>query len=269
MQGQRLHLSIYHPDWLAKSTSALPHPPPPTPHIPLPLCHSLTLDCTPTPSKPPPPLPPPPAWDPGLTLPPARPSIFAPLAIYLSFSLPSVHPSLPPSQSPLCVSLCFLLHSLHPRPRARVRRCAPGLCRNVLREPVSNTGTRNIWHIFNSQGQLQLFIQRLQLNFPRFLLDLPQIALCVCHIFEKTRPASSRPAAQLSSQIFQRLSSGFQTRLISAYRVPHLLLLLRSFFPSFRFSFFFFPPQLCWVRVPLCNANLITCKLEISPDPSK
>lgn len=80
---------------------------------------------------------------------------------------------------------------------------------NVLRDPVSNTGTRNIWHIFNSQGQLQLFIQRLRLNFPRFLLDLPQIAMCVCHILNQASFLCFPPLPATFHQIFQRLSSEF------------------------------------------------------------
>lgn len=83
-----------------------------------------------------------------------------------------------------------------------------GLSWNVLGDPVSNTGTRNIWHIFNSQGQLQLFIQRLRLNFPRFPLDLPQIAMCVCHILNQASFLSSPPATL--HQIFQSTSSGFK-----------------------------------------------------------
>ena len=87
---------------------------------------------------------------------------------------------------PFSLSLSFLCVclSVSSSPPARAA-FVWGLCWNVLRDPVSNTGTRNIWHIFNSQGQLQLFIQRLQLNFPRFLLDLPQIAMCVCHILNQ------------------------------------------------------------------------------------
>lgn len=80
---------------------------------------------------------------------------------------------------------------------------------NVLRDPVSNTEIRNIWHIFNSQGQLQLFIQRLQLNFPRFLLDLPQIAMCVCHILNQASFLCFPPLPATFHQMFQRLSSEF------------------------------------------------------------
>lgn len=103
----------------------------------------------------------------------------------------------------LFLSLCLSVSSSPPAHTAFVW----GLSWNVLRDSVSNTGTRNIWHIFNSQGQLQLFIQRLQLNFPRFLLDLPQIAMCVCHILNQASFLcfSSLPFHQK----FQRLSSGF------------------------------------------------------------
>lgn len=166
LQGQRLHLSIYHPDWLAKSTSCSPSLPLPYPSSSLSVSHSPHTHSIPASS----------ASDPAS---PIYPSIhLLSSTIYLSFSAirPMPHPSLPVSL------LCVFLFPSSPSPLARAASVW-GLSWNVLREPVSNTGTRNIWHIFNSQGQLQLFIQRLQLNFPRFLLDLPQIAMCVCHIF--------------------------------------------------------------------------------------
>lgn len=135
--------------------------------IPLPRCQSFIL-CTPILLQPPLPQ----TW-PHLSI---HPSIFC-LQPSISHSW---HPSSshPPSLSlSLCVFLYLPLLLAH-------TAFVWGLSWNVLRDPVSNTGTRNIWHIFNSQGQLQLFIQRLQLNFPRFPLDLPQIAVCVCHIFK-------------------------------------------------------------------------------------
>lgn len=251
MQGQRLHLSIYHPDWLAKSTSA---PPP----IPLPLCHSLTLGCTPTLSQPPP------AWDPGLTLPPARPSIFAPLAIYLSFSpcRPFIPPSLPLSPLCVCLSVSF------PAPSILTRAASPHRTRLKCPEGArfKHRNQKHMAH-FQLPRSITAIYPEIAAKFPkvssRFTADCNA---CLSHFLKNQASLLSPRRTALQSDIskaFEWLSDTPYLCLSCAPSPPP------RFFSPLLQVFLFFPPQLCWVRVPLCNANLITCKLEISPDPSK
>ncbi len=116
----------------------------------------------------------------------------------------------------------------------------------------SNTATCNIWHIFSSQGQLKLFIERMLLNFPRFPLNSSQSALSIILNISWVVYAL---LVGTFHQRYQKLSRGVRDILSS--------LIANIFFFTLPFS----STQPCPNAAH--NTNLITCKLEISPDPSK
>lgn len=115
----------------------------------------------------------------------------------------------------------------------------------------SNTATRNIWQIFSSQGQLKLFIAGTLLNFPRFALDSSRGVLS---IILKIGRALCALLVVTFHQRYQRVSRWVWDILSPLIADISLALPLSAAQPC---------PSAAR------NTNLITCKLEISPDPSK
>lgn len=197
MQGQRLHLSIYHPDWLAKSTSCFP--PPSLSPIPLPLCQSLILR---TPILFQPPLP---RTRPHPSI---RPSIFCPRPS-ISHSLPSVPCLIPPSPSLFCMSFCFLPPAPASPPRSRCLRV-----RTQLKCPEgASFKHRNQKHMahFQLPRSITAIYPEIAAKFPkvssRFTTDCN---VCLSHFLNQASfLCCLSPLPLTLHQIFQRLSSGF------------------------------------------------------------
>lgn len=191
MQGQRLHLSIYHTDWPAKCTSALLLPPPLSLAYlssSLSVFHSLHTHSIPACSS---------------SASPIHPSIhLSSVSNHLSPPFPSV---------PLSSSSLFVCLSVPSSPPAAFR------ARTQLNYPEGPSFKhRNQKHMahFQLPRSITAIYPEIAAKFPkvssRFTTDC---SVCVCHILNQASflllLSLSLCSPRLSHQIFQMLSSGF------------------------------------------------------------
>lgn len=231
MQGQRLHLSIYHTDWPAKCTSALPLSFPLSP-ISLPslsVFHSLHTHSIPASSS-------------SDCASPIYPSIFC---LQPSISHPW-HPSRPLSPSLfLCVSFCIFLSSCSHCLRVRtLLKCPEG-------PSFKHRNQKHMAH-FQLPRSITAIYPEIAAKFPkvssRFTTDCN---VCLSYFKSGQFPLAFLHSPRLSIKYFKGFQVGFR-------HVLSLVIMCPIFFASALLG-----PSAA------CNTNLITCKLEISPDPSK